>query len=111
MKKLLFALLMFLGVAAFAPKADAGQYVKYWNGRNYTYVHKSQVYSNWPYSHSGTYKKHSKYKYKNHRYHRPSRSYYYSQPQRYYRSNRYYHHRPVRYYQSSRPRFAISFGF
>lgn len=100
MKKLLFALLMLLGVVAFAPKAEAGQYAKIWNGHCYTYVHKSQAYG---YGHGGYYAP----RYRNN-YYRPV--------------NRYYG-RPVRYsrgydrgcygggYYNSRPRVAISFGF
>lgn len=90
---------MLVGTMAFAPKADAGQYVKVWNGHCHTYVHKSQAYgSNW----------NCAPRYRS-TYHRPARVYY-SQPARYYRSNNYCE-RPVRYHNVSRPRFAISFGF
>ena len=76
MKKLLFALLALLGVVAFAPKAEAGQYAKVWNGHCYTYVHKSEVYRDWPYRHSGSYYGH----------HRSARHYRYARPVRHYRS-------------------------
>jgi hypothetical protein len=90
MKKLLFALLVLFGVAAFTPKAEAGQYIKVWNGHCYTYVNK----------YSSGYDCAPRY------YHRPARVYY-SEPVRYYRSYDYCD-RPVRYYGS---RFSINFGF
>ena len=95
MKKLLFALLVLVGVATFTPKAEAGQYRKVWNGHCYTYVNKYDCDDRPRYHH------HSRY------YHRPVR--YYSAPVRYYRSYDYCD-RPVRYY-SSRPRISVSFGF
>ena len=93
MKKLLFALLVLVGVVTFAPQAEAGQDRKVWNGHCYTYVNK--------------YDCDSHYRPRHQYYHRPVR--YYSQPVRHYRS---YDHcdRPVRYY-SSRPRVSVSFGF
>ena len=90
MKKLLFALLVLVGVVTFTPKAEAGQYRKVWNGHCYTYVNKYDCDSHYRPRHYN----HSRY---DHR------------PVRYYR-NYDYCDRPVRYY-SSRPRFAVSFGF
>ena len=90
MKKLLFALLVLFGVAAFTPKAEAGQYIKVWNGRCYTYVNKySSGYDCAPRFTTG----------------RPAPL----EPVRHYRSYDYCD-RPVRYY-SSGPRFSINFGF
>jgi hypothetical protein len=97
MKKLLIALLAVLGVAAFAPKAEAEQHVTLWNGHRYVAVPRWQVYGS-----------HCEPRYRSD-YYRSSKRYY-SKPTRYYRSDDRCD-RPVRYYQSSRPRFAISFGF
>jgi hypothetical protein len=96
MKKLLFALLVLLGVVTFTPQAEAGQYRKVWNGHCYTYVHKYRDDYCAP-------RHHTRY------YHRPVR--YYSQPVRYYRGYDRYDRYDSRRYYSSRPRISVSFGF
>jgi hypothetical protein len=108
MKKLLLALLMFAGLAALAPNADAGQFARVYNGRGVVYVHKSQFYG-----YNGGYyaprRYHSRHHYRAYRdysyrnyYYAPVRSRYYYNDYGYYPSSCGYH---------SRPRVAISFGF
>ncbi len=98
MKKLFIALLMIIGAVAFAPKAEAGQYAKVWNGRCYTYVLKSQLYGS-GYRCAPTYRT---------TYRRPA-PVYYSQPVRTYRSYGSCNS-PVRYYGGG-SRFSVNFGF
>jgi hypothetical protein len=100
MKTLVLALFMLASTVAFVPTAEAGQYAKVRDrdGR-VTYVHKSQVYRDWPYSHSG--------EYRHYRHHRSSRNYYsYPRAPRYYRN---YDDRERPRYYSSRPRFSVRF--
>ena len=121
MKKLLFAVLLFVGLAAAAPVAEAGQFARVYNGRGVVYVHKSQLYSP---SYASNYSGHRKH-HRSHRsygysdYYQPSyRSSYYRPHPTYYRSGYYesdpyyrtgYSHSSCNHY--SRPRVAISFGF
>lgn len=112
MKNFVLVLLTFLGLAAIAPKAEAGQYKKIWNGHGYTYVKKSDYYG-----------RDYRPRYRTRTYYRPARSHYYSQPARYYRDYDYGYYRPARTYRSyddcerpvryysSRPRIAFTFGF
>ena len=106
MKKLLIAFTMFAGLAALAPKAEAGQYARYFQGYDhcgrptYTYVHKSDAYRAPQYGRS----------YNNHNYNmgKFNRSYY-SEPR--YDYDRGYdrgYRAPV--YRSG-SRFSVNFGF
>ncbi len=112
MKNLFIALLVLVGGVAFAPKAEAGQYAKVWNGHCYTYVHKSQVYgTNWdhPSRYRTSHYRPSHYRPSHYRpsYRRPARVYY-SQPVRSYRD--YGYCAPTHSYRGG-SRFAVSFGF
>lgn len=106
-----------LGLVAFTPTADAGQYARVYTKHGPTYVHKSALYGSNHY-YDSDYRHGSRYR----RSHRGDRYRYY-EPVRYsrrsyrsydrgYRSydDGYYRTSSRRYY-SSRPRFAISFGF
>ena len=117
MKKLLFTVLIAVGLAAAAPVAEAGQFARVHNGRGVVYVHKSQLYSpaygsNY-YGHRKHHRHHRSYGYSS--YYRPSYRTSYYEPSYYqpsYRSSYYRHgysHSSCGY--SSRPRVAISFGF
>lgn len=97
MKKLLIALLLAGGAVGFVPKAEAGQYVKIWNGHGYTYVNKYDP------GHNPAPRQRNMYNYG------PARRYY-AQPERH---NQGYNDRNRwgRHNNNSRPRFSVDFGF
>lgn len=55
MKKFILLLMLVLGLVAFMPKAEAGQYAKVYTKHGPTYVHKSALYGNNHYGHSRNY--------------------------------------------------------
>ncbi len=112
MKKLLFAILLFTGIAAATPKAEAGQFARIYTNRGVAYVHKSQVYGGGyaPYAYNGGRRHHyhnNRARYVGYPYSRG-----YSRPS-YYRgySRPYYSDYSCGYRGHRSPRVAISFGF
>ena len=102
MKKLLFAILLFVGLVAAAPVAEAGQFARVYTDRGVLYVPKAAVYS--PYYDAGCYG--------HRRHYRHSHAYRYSDCYR--PSYRTSYNRPYPSCRSgyyARPRVAISFGF
>lgn len=107
MKKLLIALLALTSLAAVAPRAEAGQFARVYNGRGVVYVHKSQLYSPYAYSYgSRKHHHHRSYAYAPYygSYYRPS---YVSYPS----YSNYRYSRPYCGSHHRRPHVSIAFGF
>ena len=103
MKKLLFALLLLTGLAAVAPKAEAGQFARVYTGCGVSYVPKAALYSPYYETNYG-YRCHHR-TYRSYGYYRPS---YVSYP---YYSDYGYNRTSCHHRRHHRPHVSIAFGF